>query len=182
MSMTERDRRTLWIGGTVLALLLGCYLLVLPMLGQWRTARQEIQEAQVQLQLLAAPLSQAVQQERRLSSYFGDAANKPLPTVSDLDGFIVTVESVLSAGRVKAQRIRPLATTAIRELPGVSRVAVQVEAEAIEADALAQCLAELQKAEPMILVERVTATAVSGGQGKLNVALVLATLARTEAE
>ena len=179
MTITERDRRTLIVGGIILAVMLVTYFGVIPFAGSWAEARQLIAAARAELTLHEhRTISQSVR-HARLAEHFGRGVDAPLPSLDEARLSLVNdVEAALKAANVEIENVAPQPGRPLRDAGHITRLAVSVDTTCDLAD-LARALARLEAAERLILVERINASAVENRPGRVSASLTLATLART---
>jgi hypothetical protein len=177
MKLSWRDRRAVLVGAAaLLAVFLVRYALI-PWIHSWQAARGRVAAARAELDDVRSTMQRLLRVRDRTLATYGQAVAKPLEDVEATRiAFLKTVQDVLRAGGVEYKSIDPQPTKALRELPGVEWVPCEVKGSCQLAQ-LAKCLAELRKAEKLVIVDRITASGGEKEPGKLEVSLVLATLA-----
>ena len=179
MTMTERDKRTLIVGGAALAVMLATYFGVIPFTQSWAEARQRIASAEVELRLHEQRSVSQAAQHARLAQHFGAGVGSPLPSLDAARLNLVNdVEAALKAANVNIEHVVPQPGRPLRDADNLTRLAVRVDATCNLVD-LARALARLEAADRLIIVDRVHATAVENRPGQVNASLTLTTLART---
>lgn len=180
MALVTRDRRAILLGASALGLILLVRFALVPWIESWSEARAGIASAREEVGQLRTKMRKLLILRERLVGTHGAAAAKPL---EDLEAtriaFLAAVQKALGAGGMQYRSIDPQSVKSLRDLPGIVLLQLQVKANC-QLSQLAKTLAEMQKAERLIIVDRVTASGQEKKPGKLEVTLVLATLAEQE--
>ncbi|MEX0887466.1 MAG: GspMb/PilO family protein [Phycisphaeraceae bacterium] len=180
MTITERDKRTLIIGGVALVILLVGYFGVVPMTQSWVAARERIAVGEVELAQLRQQAALTARERARLATYFGVGARQPVPPLAEARlNLMNDVESILKSANVNIESINPQASRPLREAPHLTRVSLRIDTTCSLVD-LARCLARLHESERLILVDRINATVVEDRPGQVKASVVLLTLARSQ--
>ena len=180
MKLTPRDRRAFVLGAAGLAAIALVSYVVLPMAERWQLARAQIEDGRARRTRLQSDLGVLLRQRERLVEAYGPAAGRPLEGAEQTRiAFLKAVQDLLRNAGLQEPNLQPQAPRTVSELPGVQMLSVQAGGKC-QLPQLAKCLAELRKADRLIVVDRLTATANPKQPGQLEVTLVLATLARQE--
>jgi hypothetical protein len=180
MRVSERDRKTLTIGGSVAVVIVAWVLVGDPLVRRWEGLGDEIRKKEADLAGFerARTLGEEAQElqtrlGREVTSYArSDGYREQMPRlISQLDG--------LSAYR--ALNVTRLEPVAIRENPDQNyaecSLGLSFDCSTRE---LAEFLYEAQRAEPALLVETLKISQASGAGGRLSVNLIIASFAMVE--
>ena len=180
MNLSDRDRRALIIGSVLLAALLVVRFAVLPWLDDWRQVRDRIDSTTETLHSLDRKVKRRDHLHEQLARTYGPAASKPLTDVQTTQvAFHKTVQDVLGAAGIKFESIKSQPVKPIRKLPGISLVPVQISGKCQIAQ-LAKFLAQAQRADMVMIVDRMNVSVNAKKRTELSVTMVLATLAQKE--
>lgn len=180
MTIRDRDRKAIILGAAVLALVLGYRLVLAPLAESWRDARQRIEMASATRSALEAQALKLRSQRRRLEAIYGPAIGEPLPPVDRARAnFVKTVEDLLKSSGMESRGVRSQPLRPLREVDGVALVGLRVECTG-RSQQLAKCLAAMSEGEQIMLVESIRAAPDSKRPDRMQVSMVLATLARME--
>ena len=178
MKLTDRDRRAIRWGAVALSLIFVVWLAG-HAVSTWRGLRHDIQQARADLAVLSNDDMNRASQQRRLRRIFGPGITEDLPPVHEAKiQFVKDVQQVTSASGVGIASLTPQRVSLVREVPEVAVVAVQVKG-ACAMPQLANFLAQLQKCEHLMLVEKLNVTKEGD---KLSLSMTLFTLAYQERE
>jgi type II secretory pathway component PulM len=186
MKLSPRDRRAIVLGAVVLLGILAVRLVLVPWWDSWSDARERIQRCSAELEKMERKMDRLLRINKRLEEMYGSAAMKPIQDIETVRiHFPKTITDVLKAGGIGFEIITQRPGKALREVPGVEFVPFQIQGKCKVAQ-LAKCLAEMRKTKTLVILDRVTATAIQKKkkgkqeQGQLNVTLVLGTLVKGE--
>ena len=177
MKFSAKDRRAIIFGAVGLGAILLVRLTVIPFLDSWATARQESNAHQAQLDDLNRKLRRVLGQRQRLIRMYGPAVKLPLADVQTarVDLF-QAAQDVLKSSGIKMTDYQPQRERLLREIPGVGLVTLRIRGNC-QLPQLAKCLYRMSEAKTLVIVERLTVTNNEKQPGKLEVIMVLATLA-----
>ena len=178
MKLSARDRRAVTFGAAALGVILILRLGLIPWLGSWRQARIDMSQTRAELGELGGQMDRLMRIRQRLTETYGPGAANPLPDVEAARiGLPKTISDMLKAGGLGVGSITPQPPHPLREVPGVELLCFQVKGRC-KLPQLAKSLAEMQKAESLVFVERLIAIGDEKKPGQLDVTLILGTLAR----
>ena len=145
----------------------------------WQTLRGDIRQARMDLDVLRADHLSRANQQSRLRHIFGPGVTEQLPSVDDAKiQFVKHVHQVTSAAGVGIASLAPQRVTKLRDVPDVGVIAVQIKGGCAQPQ-LANLLAQLQKSEHLMLVEKLNVTKEGDN---LSLSMTLFTLAQLEPE
>lgn len=181
MNLSARDRRTVVVGGILLAVILIIKFTLMPWLDHWGDLRVRIARSHATLQANERKSKHLTSLEQRLVRSYGKAVTRPLDDVEETRRrFNRVVYDVLKAGGFKMQRTQPQAARSIRtQVQGVTLLSMRVVGTC-QLQQLAKCLAQVRQAEHLIIIDRVDAVSNPKKPTELTVTMVLATLAEEE--
>jgi len=183
MNMSERDKRTVKIGGAVLLAALVLKFGVMPMVNAWQAARDKVDAYQASLVSLQTTLDQRAMAMQVLRQKYGEAVDEDL--LSEEHTRVVfpqAVQQALRQGGLNVTNVQVPSVRRVRELPGVSMVTVRVEGTC-EGGAMPRVLASLAACERWTIVDRFeTSMAQPGNRQSWNVRLTLSSPAQASAQ
>ena len=178
MKLSSRDRRVLILGGIGVLLIGAAHTILLPWLDSWHTARDGIATYRQELKQIQSKLGRLVELRARLVPVYGAAVGKPPAPVDTIQvHFPRTIQSALKTGGFVVKNIRKQPQRTSGELRAAVLVPFEVKGSCQTAQ-LAKSLAELNRAETLILVDRLDVTNNEQKPGQLEVTMVLSTLAK----
>ena len=180
--MSDRDKKAVILGAMLLAGLLGYRFAVAPMVDTWQSARQRIAVASAAQSSINAQATRLQSQRRQLEAVYGSAIAQPLPTVEEARAnFVKTVEDLLKSSGLESESVRSQPLRPLREVAGVALVGLQVQCSG-QARQLTQCLANMSGRGPLILVESLRTSPDARRPDRMQISMVLATVAKMEAD
>jgi hypothetical protein len=187
MKLSARDRRAIIWGGAVLAGLLVVRFALLPVLDGWQAARARGAAAWAQLSALERNARRALGQRRRLTRAYGHSVPDPLPDVERARMDLLAAHELLKGQGFEPTEYQRQPARAPRRSDGRAALPADVTLVSLlirgscDPQQLSHCFAALREADTLVFVDRVTAVKSEKDAGKLEVDLVLATVARKEA-
>lgn len=176
MSMSERDKRTVKIGGAIVVAALVLKFGVLPAFDGWMAAREKVRGYETRLVGLQTMIDERALSMMMLKQKYGDAVEKSL--LSEEETRIVfpqAVQQALRSGGMGVQSIQVPSVRRVRELTGVSMVTVRVEGSC-PGNALPRVLSALAACERWAIIDRFEVSmAEPGNRGSWKVRLTLST-------
>ena len=178
--MTPRDRRAVLLGiGALLAVIVIRWMLV-PWVASWQQARQDITVAREELTSLEDQLRRYLSQRQRLTAMYGAAVAKPLEDMEPATlRFAEAVQGVVGRSGISNPAYQPQQPKAVPDAPGVEMVTLRMVGRC-QLPQLANCLAELRKADSLIVVDSLVANGDPRQQGQMEVTLILSTPAKSD--
>lgn len=178
MNLSARDRRAVMLGVGALAVILVFKFAVMPVLSDWGDTRDRIDEARATLDEYDRKDKRLADRQQRLELTYGPAVTRPLDDVEATKlAFHKVLQDRLKSGGFKLESLQPQAARSIRKhVPGVAVIPVRVVGKC-QMQQLAKSLAELRKAERLIIVDHVDVSNDPKKPAELKVAMVLSTVA-----
>jgi len=190
--MTSKDLRAIKLGAAALGSVALLWLVVLPMLSNWSDTRDHIERSRQRLEELQDRTRRLTALDRQLEPVLGESVKHPMPGVeaarTQLIKDLMDVHARAGSG---IQSLQPQSPRPLRELPGVVRLAVQVQTACLPAQ-LIQLLAAARSSPSILLIDHIEAASPAGppgmppgmqgppGMTPLTVTIVWSTLARQE--
>lgn len=180
MTMSDRDKKAILLGGLVLGCLIGYRFVMMPVLDSWSDARQRIAQVSAAQSSLDAQVMRLQSQRRQLEVVYGQGIAQPLPPVDVARAnFVKTVEDLLKSSGMTSQGVRSQPLRPLREVAGVALVGLQVDCTG-QPQQLMRCLANMSAGDQLILVDSVRAAPDSRRPDRMQVSMVVTTLAKME--
>jgi hypothetical protein len=178
--VNARDRRAIFFGGGLLAAIAFVWLVLLPWVDHWSATRGRIVDSRQRLETFREQTQRVATLDRELEPLVGGAIKKPLPDLATArTQLIKDVTELHQNAGAEVHSVQPEAVHSVQQLPGVVRLAVQVQATCPPVG-LVQLLAGARNSSSLLLVDRVEANSGQQGPGAMNVTTVWSTLARQE--
>lgn len=181
LNLSPRDRRAMVLGLVALGAIAVARFALIPFVDSWLAARDQLRADRQAAGEVQVRLARAIGQQGRLANRYGPAVGKGLQDVESARmSLFSAVQQVTTSSGLKPEVYQPLPDRAIRELPGVRLVPLEVRGKC-QADQVVACLAALARSDTLLLVDRLAVTGDDKGSGQVEVTMVLATLARGSA-
>ncbi|MCJ7543330.1 MAG: type II secretion system protein M [Phycisphaerae bacterium] len=180
--MTPHDRRAILLGAAALLAVVVVRWVLVPWAISWQQARQEITVAQSQLDALENQVRRHLSQRDRLTAMYGNAVAKPLEDMEPATlRFGEAVQAVMGRSGIRDPAYQPQQPRGVPGAPEVEMVTLRMTGRCQLPD-LARCLAELRRADSLIVVDSLVATGDTRPQqqGQMEVTMLLSTPAKTD--
>ena len=181
--MNAREKRTVLIGGAVIAVAVILNLGLRPVFAAWGEARETMAAHRDRVDTLEQRLDRREVKARQLTQKYGPSVTAPLPTETDAKvSFPEATQKALRSGGMGVSSISLQGARRLRDVPGVSLLTVRVDGS-VSGAKLAEAFATLRGSELLALVEDARLEKSGGGpEGpSYNVTLLLATPVLTKA-
>jgi hypothetical protein len=179
-NLSPRDRRALLVGGIVLGAIVLLRLTLIPFWDSWSAARDRSETYGEELVALNSSLRRAVGQRERLARVYGPGVRQPLANEQTAKmNLFQSAKDVFGAGGVRLTEYQPQRARPLREIPNVSLVTLQVKGQC-DLPKLVKSLHAMTQAKHLMFVQSMNINNNEKQPGKLDVTLVLATLAETK--
>ena len=178
--MTPRDRRAILLGAGLCWWWSSCGGCCCPGLTSWQQARQDIAAARSQLETLESQVRKHLSQRDRLTAMYGSAVAKPLEDMEPATlRFVQAVQGVMGRSGIRDPAYQPQQPRGVPGAPGVEMVTLRMTGRC-QLPQLARCLADLRRADSLIVVDSLVANNDPRTQGQVEVTMLLSTPAKTE--
>jgi len=179
MKLTTRDKRALWIGGVGLAVLLVVRGVAIPWIDRWSDARAQAASASAELDALGGRMTRVLSRHADLSKRYGQGVFRPLADVETAQRDLLTAaRDVLNKSKLGQLEYFPQKARPLRDVPGATRVAVQVKAKC-KLDQLTKCLKGLSATPTLVMLDSLAVDNDAKKPGQLTVTLMFAAVAET---
>ena len=166
MPVNERDKRAILLGMAVIGLGLIIRLVVMPFAAHWQDLRSSASSCEQRISLIEQKLNRRDALIERQCVRFGPGLRAPLEPVEITQRlFPQTVQKVLGKGGLGVSSVEPQGIHKLREAPGVVMVSLRVRCNG-GPDSLPQALAEVQKAEQLIIIDSIDLSMTQPGDRK----------------
>ena len=177
MTLSQRDRRAIILGAIGLALVCFIRFGLMNFLDSWSDARHRIAAARDNVSRQERAISRVLGQRGRLASEYGQSVCKPL---ADSDtakiNLLAASQQALTKAGFEPDNYQPQPGKDLRQIPGLRYIPLQVRGKC-SLDQLTKLLAGLPNDETPIIVDQLSIAKNEKKPQKLEVTMVLATLA-----
>lgn len=174
--MTARDRKTLIVGGAIVAVAVLGRLALMPAWSSWTEARAATAQHDAVVQDLENLIQQRDAMRNRLEARFGRGVYDAVESAEATRvAFPQAVQKALSRGGVRARQVEVQSVRPLREVPGFALLSLRIQVSCKPGQVPAM-LRELARAERPTLIESFDlAMAKAGRRDEWNATLVVST-------
>ena len=180
MTLSPRDRRAILLGAAVLLIIVAARVVVMPWIGRWRSARDQMTSTRSQLNDIQGQVRRVLWQRQRLEEIYGPAVKNPLEDRQTAQlSLIKAVQDVFKAGGIKLTDYQPQRARTLKEIPDVQIVPLQIRGKCTVSQ-LTKCFVAMRDAQTLIIVESFSVTNNEKKPGELEITMIVSTLAEQE--
>lgn len=153
MAMTSREKQVVFTGAGVIVIGLLIKFAIMPFFDHWSSLRTTVSDYEQHVQHVEQKLNRKDAIVDRQKIRFGPGVGAPLKPVEQVQiEFPQAVQKALAAGGLGVSSVEPQGVRKLRTTPGVVMVSTRVRC-AGRPDSLPKALAEIQKADSLIIVD-----------------------------